>query len=955
MKKYLFIFFSFWSILIFSQSNEYFIDAEFLPNERKIIINQTINFFNHSDNNLSHIILNDWPHSYSSSLSPLGQRLSEDFTLNFQRSTRNQKGNTLIKDLLIDDSSVNFNRINDNIDLIKIDLNEELKPNNEVSISITYEIKVQIDDFTGYGIDKNFNINLSEWFITLAKLKDGKWVNESNLDLNDLSLDPAYYNFTIGYPSNYFIISDLSILSKEENFEKILIKTKRQLKINNPIILSKTDNFRTYPVNKIKIITDLNIDKKNKSDSLVSKLIRYVDKKSGNNLKTNQNDSIKIEFILNKTLTFLENKLGNYPIDNLVLSEFDLKKNPIYGFNNIPEILSPYKDGFTYEINILKLLISQFLNNAYPFHKRVNYWEIKGIETFLLISYLKEYHSDVNLIGKFSNMSILKNREYSKYKFTDQFRLFDNIISSRNINQPIKTQLDSLTRVNYKIINPYKAGLSLSMLDDYLGGNELNKTLEEFSKINKLNSINYKSLLEILQSKYDLNWFDNYLKYNGNIDFSVKKIVSNNKSRFKVSNLSKIAVPTKITFKNDNEINSHWIHFKNDTILDPLENSQITVNKDKFFSESNFNNNTSFLDKSRKKIKFVLFNDFDDYKSKKINYMPLFNYNLYDGIMPGISFSNSSIIRKPFNYKIVPYFSTKQKEILGKFNLKFTDYNENKNSDLFSVDYFIGGSTFHYKENLSYDTFFPSILFTFRNSEDLRSNSRKYISLRYISVYREENTNLIEYPNYNILNLKFISSNSSVEKARNYKTDFQFNKEFIKLSFTYNYRKFYKNNRQYNVRFFAGKFLENNTKDDFFSFSTYKARDYLFSAFLLGRSENTGFYSQQYLGTEGGMKSKLENEFSNDLILSLNSGITIWQWIEAYGGFALIKNKNKKHQLEYESGLRLNILTDYFELYLPAYSSIGNEFNQRDYLSKIRFRISFDPKTLSSLISRRWF
>ncbi len=274
MKKYLFIFFSFYSILIFSQNNEYFIDAEFLPNERKIIINQNINFFNHSDNNLSYIILNDWSHSYSSSLSPLGQRLSEDFTLNFQRSTRKQKGNTLIKDLLIDDSSVNFNRINDNIDLIKIDLNEELKPNNEVSISITYEIKIQIDDFTGYGIDKNFNINLSEWFITLAKLKDGTWVNESNLDLNDLSLDPAYYNFTITYPSNYFIVNDLSIISKEENFQKILIKTKRQLKINNPIILSKSDNFRAYQVNKIKIITDLNIDKKNKSDSLVSRLIK---------------------------------------------------------------------------------------------------------------------------------------------------------------------------------------------------------------------------------------------------------------------------------------------------------------------------------------------------------------------------------------------------------------------------------------------------------------------------------------------------------------------------------------------------------------------------------------------------------------------------------------------------------------------------------------------------------
>ena len=30
---------------------------------------------------------------------------------------------------------------------------------------------------------------------------------------------------------------------------------------------------------------------------------------------------------------------------------------------------------------------------------------------------------------------------------------------------PIKTPLDSLTRVNYKIINPYKSGLSFKMLE----------------------------------------------------------------------------------------------------------------------------------------------------------------------------------------------------------------------------------------------------------------------------------------------------------------------------------------------------------------------------------------------------------------------------------------------------------------------------------------------------------
>ena len=87
----------------------------------------------------------------------------------------------------------------------------------------------------------------------------------------------------------------------------------------------------------------------------------------------------------------------------------------------------------------------------------------------------------------------------------------------------------------------------------------------------------------------------------------------------------------------------------------------------------------------------------------------------------------------------------------------------------------------------------------------------------------------------------------------------------------------------------------------------------------------------------------------------MNSGITIWQWIEAYAGIAAIKNLNYSLRTQYETGIRLNLLTDYFELYLPLYSSLGNEFSQADYLSKVRFKISIDPNTLSGLFSRRWF
>ncbi len=957
MKKSLSLFFLILINFIFCQQNEYFIDAIIDPDKRIIKIDQKIIFFNNSNHGINHLILNDWPHSYSTSSSPLGKRLSEDFTLNFQRSTKNQRGSTKIIQLNQGAFQNKYKRIEGQIDLIKVFLKENLNPNEKAVINIKYEIKIPINDFTGYGIDKDQSIRMSEWFLSLSKFNNSIWLKQSNLDLDDISIDPAYYTFRISFPKDFNLISNISIDKKNIFSKKLVFTSIKELKIHNPIFLTKNNKFKEFDINNKIILTDLDTGQK-KSDSVVNKIMNYVNRKIGNKSLSNikQKDSINFDSILNKTFNYVQNKLGDYSLKKLIISEFNLKRNPIYGFNNIPDVFNPFEIKFIKELNILKQIINQYLKNLIPFNQRKDFWEVKGIETFLLMDYINTYYSDVNLIGKYSKLSFLKNREYSKFKFSEQFRLFDNIISSRNINQPIKTPLDSLTRVNYKIINPYKSGLSFKMLNDYLGDDQVLKTIKEFSNTNKLNSKDYKSLLEQLDVKYQIGWFNKFLKYDRNIDFSIKKISNSQiENKFLISNNSDLNIPIKISLDQQNIKNTFWIKLnKRDTIIKTKNKTTIKINPEKYFSENSFSNNISSTFKNKKKIKFVLFNDFEDNLTTKINYIPLFNYNLYDGIMPGISFSNSSVIKKAFNYKVVPYLSTKQNELLGKVNLKYTSYNKNKNTDLFSIDYFLGASTFHYKDDLSYNTFFPSILMSFRD-KDLRSNSRKYLSLRYMSVFREENINAKEYPNYNILNLKYVLSNSSVEKAFNFKTDFQYNRDFIKTSLTLNYRNYYKNNRQFNVRLFIGKFLKNRTKDDYFSFSTYRARDYLFSANLLGRSENSGFYSQQYIGSEGGFKSRINTDYANDYIFSINSGITIWQWIEAYGGSALIKNNNKKLVFDYESGIRLNILTDYFELYLPVYSSLGNELSQSDYLSKIRFRVSFDPRTLSGLISRRWF
>ena len=960
MRKCFSLLFLFFISNVLSQENEYFIDAKFNADNRTIEIYQTIDFTNTTSNNLNYIILNDWAHSYSNPSTPLGKRLSEDFTLNFQRSTKNQRGLTTIFSMQSKSTILRYNRLEDNVDLIKVNLANVLKPNEKITITIDYKIKIPISDFTGYGIDKNGNINLSEWFITLAKIIDDNWLIESNLDLNDISLDPSFYKFKITFPSKFELISDFEIDTINNSDIYNILTSKKEKRIYNPIIISKNRYFEIFKINNNTVITDIDNISNKKTDSLIFKVISYVDKKTGNKIlsRPSAKDSVNFKFILNKTINYVESKLGSYPINNIVLSKFDQNKDPIYGLNNIPEFLNPFERSFIQEFSVLKRIISIYLNNLYPIHKRKNYWQIKGIEVFLLIDYIENYYPELNLIGKFSKLSIIKNREYSKFKFNDQYRLFDNIISSRNISQSIDYPLDSLTMINHKVINPYKSGLALKMLDDYLGNKNVMKSIYEFSINNKLIS-SKRTFIDLLydNNKGKISWFKDYLNYNNSIDFSIKKVGSKeNNHKFLIKNNSLISLPLKITLKDqNNKTENKWLNkFKNDTILNVSSNSKIIINPEKYFSEFNFSNNYSSTSKMKKKTKFVLFRDFDNNLNNQVYYIPIFDYNLYDGLMPGVSFSNSTPIKRPFTYKIEPSYSTKQKEFLGNMNLKYTDYNTNKNNSLYSINYFLGASTFHYKDDLSYNTFFPSVVLAFRD-KDLRSNYRQILSMRYISVFREENSNSVEYPNYNILNFKYITANSSVEKAFNFKTDIQINKDFIKSSVTFNFRNYYKTNRQYNVRFFAGKFLKNNTKDDYFSFSSFRARDYLFSTNLLGRSENSGFYSQQYIGSEGGFKSKINYEYANDFIISLNSGITVWQWIEGYSGIAAIKNLNEDLIFQYESGIRLNLFTDYFELYFPVYSSLGNELNQTNYLTKIRFKISLDPDTLSSLFTRRWF
>jgi len=419
------------------------------------------------------------------------------------------------------------------------------------------------------------------------------------------------------------------------------------------------------------------------------------------------------------------------------------------------------------------------------------------------------------------------------------------------------------------------------------------------------------------------------------------------------------------TLNNDTVVSKTWIEniTENKTITIPRNDAdKLVLNYENIIPEINARDNWKSLKGfffNNKPLQFRIFKDIEDPNYNQVFFMPIVEYNnIYDGLTLGVKAYNKTLLRKHFNYNFEPKYSIKSKSFTGTANV--FNIHDFENSNLYSLDYGIRGSYSAYAPELFVKQITPYVSFFFREKDDLRSNKRKRLLLRYLDINRDEDVNNIvnsSEPNYNVFNVRYTDSNDNLINYNSWYTDFQLGKTFTKLSFDYEYRRLYENNRQLNLRWFSGIFLRNTNEvdSDYFSFALDRPTDYLFDYNYLGRSESTGIFSQQYIEAEGGFKSKLNPAFANQWISTLNASTTLWKYILVYSDVGFVKNKFNSVKFVYDSGIRINLVTDYFEIYLPIYSNLGWEIGQPNYDQKIRFKFTVDPKSLLGLFRRRWY
>ncbi len=906
----------------FSQNiNSYNIDAKLNSEDKTIEVYQTMKFKNTSNDPILEIFLEDWSNSYTDNTTRLAKRISDEYSRSFSFAQKKQKGSTLINNIKSKDIK-SWEISDDAKDIIKLTLKKPISKGESIEIEINYLIKLPDSKFTGYGYDDD-NFYLKNWIIVFSNIYDSEWSSQSNLNLDDQSLKKSTYKLKISFDNNYNLFSNLKVKNIKivDDIKKIdLFGTEiKDVRIN---LLIEND-FKTF------------LTKKNEIESDIFKI----------------SSTLEAKLRVNRAVNFVMDYFNDNSNSKVLVSRTDYESSPFYGLNELPTFISPFSDEFLEEIIFLKSFIINYLNQKIDLNKRESHWIFSGLEIFLIHKYIDDFYPNVKFLGKLAGINLLRHYEISKIDFNDLFLNYSEYVQRLNLHQKDDQSSEYLTRINEEIASPYHSGLGLIYIEEIIGENDFkdlvininnSKTRDEMNNLFK----NYSGV--------DLNWFiEDYIGKRQSIDFKIKKV---NKDTIQVYEKNNILIPYSVGFiKNDSTIETRFYEEYKKIKLPELDYDYVAVNPDIGIPESNRSNNwiytKSISNLKPLKVKFI--SDLENPKFKTLYLRPEVTYNLYDGVSPGINILNKGLKNKPFSYEVFTQYASREKTLVGSLNFRYQLNNEVKNnySTIFNLFY----NSNHYKENLRYQVFSPSVRINFRDNSNLRSKIRKSLTLSMFNVNKENNIrndNLLD--KYSIYNLGYYYSDIGIIKYLRTSINTEFSNNFGKLNLEFDYRKLLKGNRQFQARVFLGKFFWNNDQFDNFKYNLGRSGGYLFLDNYLGRSESSGLLSQQFIMAGGGFKSFFEEPTTNNFMLTTNLNIGIWKWIEGYLDLGMLKDNKGESRYFYGSGLRLNLLPDFFELYFPVSSSNGFELDDYRYYNNIRFIVSYNLESLGKLFSRRW-
>jgi hypothetical protein len=903
------------------------IDAQFDPLRGLIEVKQLFRYTNEASTALDTLYLYDWNHAYSDTSTPLAAKLAQEFNFKFEKSQPDEKGHTKIQNFRSDLGSLNWHRLEKQKDIIAIHLTHPIQAQDSLVFSASYVVKLPADDFTGHGIGNNDEISFRNGFLQFVNLGfDGKWNLDSNYGFNDRTALRSSTKFTICFPEDYSIIPSI-----KGAFQNGCWQSKDQIQGDLAFYLKRTNDFKSLGSSNFEIMTDM-------ADDLAA-------------------DQTTVE-ITKRIQKFAEDFFGNLSNQYFLIDSDFYNQNPIVGFDLLLNTLRPISKEEQFELKAIQILMRKLVKYKFPDNYRQNKWLAVGLSHYLFMRYVDTYFPELRLIGNLAEFPPLSTYQFAQAPFSFKTNLQAAFVYRRNLAQPLHTPSQDLTKYNRKIALRSRSALGIKILEETESKEQVDAFIFNlFTSKNHLNPLTIQNHFELFFEDRAKWFYEGYCTDNGLTDYEIRQIEkSDNQLQVELTNHTKSQNPVKLNSYSKNElVSSVWLPGgveKQRLSFDQTQVDKIVLNPDQLVLEINTNNNNIRLNNSftKRARRFRLFEDIPSSHYAATYIAPNLTYNVYDGVLFGMVIHNGLTLRQPTTVFFSPQYGNKEMSLSGSFSIRHRSYFQKKK--LANVSYGFGVESFHFNPSQRYYRFNPQINATFR-PEGLASNKRSIVGLELVSLHQEDQNKKLIDGAYNS-SLSYTYTNSSSSLSRGFGAALQMGDSFTKFSVSYRNRKYYSEGKQYTFRFFIG-LLSDQNKSGNFDFGISRVNDYSFTYNLLGRSETSGFFSQQYVLAEGGFKSFIPIQMANQWMMSTNLSTTLWRGLEVYSDIGLVKNRGQKNHFIYDAGLSFNLIEDYLELYFPFYSNLGWEIDDKAYPSKIRFTLSIQASQLLSLFTRSWF
>jgi len=880
-----------------------------------ILVRQKTILINTGQQSMDSLVWLNWANAYNNKHTPLARSIIENYNLNFHFTNKKNRGHVQVLQVIENNTPARLIHYKSDIYILK--LSKALQPGDTVSISFEYDIKLPNAKFTGYGIDKYQNILLKNFFF--QPVDYNQLYSEKNVD--DYPASKTRFKIQLHeFDTSKAIISNLYGRGGDLWGH-----------VKQPVVLITGQAYDSLKIGEQQFIFP--------ADNAVNN----IDKR----------------LILIQISNFLKQYTGYDFPKKILITASDYKNRKVYGLDLLPKFVNPYDHNLLWELAVLHQLSFKYAVNLQTDRRRYP-WITDGMAAYLEYAYLKKYYPNQKLLGKLAGYKLIKFYYASQIKLTEKYPWLYLYVARRNKDQALKTALDSLTNYNRNVAMPYKAALGLNMLHNVLGDSLFRAKMRQFYIFANKTPVSGVDFFKMVAGKESL-WYTNFINTTHKYDYKLKRISKQGDSlQLHIINKRQVYIPlTVYTIQNDSVVLQKQLPVvKQDTSI------YIKYHPDINFAGFNYFNDYPELQTKNnykrpgfhlfeKPIQIRPYQDFDNPLKTQLFINPFIEYNYYDGVIAGAQIFNESLLYNHFNYTLTPGYATKSGTLTGSFSISNSHYFNH--SKLFALGYGFGFKYFHYNHGLVYRKYNPRIELKWRDPY-LRHRKGINLKLQYMYIDKDPIGQLpTDSDHYGIFNIKLKRYRINVIKDFFYTADLQLANRFGKISGMLRYRFLSDKNRQWDFRLYAGKFLYNHTQTDYFSFALDRPTDYLFQYHYYGRSETSGIFHQQFVWAEGGFKTFFDDQFANDYMISNNVNIGLWKWFNLYGDWAWLKNKQEPVRFYYDSGLRINLVQDYFEIFFPVYSKLGWEINQPDYASRIRIVFTIDINGLFKMLKRGWY